>query len=142
MLALLWFHVAAMFTAFALLPTSGLVLKAICDRSDAATARVAARAMAPLAKIGVISVTLGIVAGLILARSFGYGSHWLIWAYILGALTAVFGAGINGPWAERIARCDDATFQQIRNERLKAITTPVEFVLWFALIWLMIAKPA
>jgi hypothetical protein len=142
MTVLIWLHVAAMITAIAIFVGVGVALRTVAMRADAATTRAVIGMIAPLFRIGGIAVAIGIIAGLALARAYGFLTPWLIGAYVLTAVAAGLGNGIDARWGQRLAESDDASFEAIRHERLPAISGPLGGAVWLAIVWLMIAKPS
>jgi hypothetical protein len=109
MLVLVWVHVAAMVAAISVFVGCGTMIRLLADRGGASVLRTAVSVTEPLFRLGGICAGVGIIAGLILARNFGYGAPRLIGAYALTALAAVLGIADDGRWAERLAAADDAS---------------------------------
>ena len=141
MVALIWLHVAAMFVAFAIFVGGGAMVRLVAYRGSAAAVRELIAAVDPMFRVGGLAAAIGVVAGLILARNFGYGAPWLIGAYILTALAAGLGNAIDATWANRLAAADDQRFESVRRERIPALSGALGAVFWLAVLWLMIAKP-
>jgi hypothetical protein len=142
MLILVWVHVAAMMGAMAVFIGCGTMVRLLAVRGDASVLRTAVTVSEPLFRLGGICAGIGIVAGLVLARNYGYVAPWLIGAYTLTALAAVLGIMVDGRWAERLAAADDASYAAIRSERVPAITGPLGAAIWASILWLMLAKPS
>ena len=142
MVALIWLHVAAMIAAITMFVGVGTAVRVVASRAGAATCRAVIAATVPLFRIGGIAVAIGIVAGLVLARSYGYTAPWLIGAYVLTAAAAGLGNGVDARWARRLAASDDATFEEVRRERAPAVSWVASVLVWLAILWLMIAKPS
>jgi len=142
MLVLVWLHVAAMVAAIAVFVGCGATIRLLATSGGASVLRSAVSVSRPLFRLGGICAAVGIVAGLILARNFGYAAPWLVGAYALTVLGAVLGIAVDGRWAERLAAADDASYAAIRSERLPAIVGPLGAVIWASVLWLMIAKPS
>jgi hypothetical protein len=141
-LLLVWVHVAAMIAAISVFVGCGTMIRLLAARGDAGVLRTAVAVSEPLFRLGGICSGVGIIAGLILARNFGYGAPWLLGAYALTALGAALGIAVDGRWAERLAAADDASYAAIRSERLPAIVGPLGALIWASILWLMIAKPS
>jgi hypothetical protein len=139
---LIWLHVAAMIVAITIFVGAGVAVRTIAMRADPATTRAVIGMTAPLFRIGGIAVGVGIIAGLVLARTYGFLAPWLIGAYLLTIVAAGLGNGVEARWAQRLAASDDASFEAIRHERLAAISGPLGYAVWLAILWLMIAKPS
>jgi hypothetical protein len=142
MTLLIWLHVAAMIVAITIFVGVGVAVRTVAMRADPATTRTVIGMLAPLFRIGGIAVGIGIVAGLVLARNYGFLTPWLIGAYVLTAVAAGLGNGIDASWGQRLAESDDASFEAIRHERLAAISAWLGGAVWLAILWLMIAKPS
>ncbi|HEY4442496.1 MAG TPA: hypothetical protein VGN14_18725, partial [Candidatus Elarobacter sp.] len=96
MLWLVWLHVLAWMTAIAVFVGVATAVRVIALRAEPAVYRAVAPITTPLFPIGGVSTAIGIITGLILAASFGYGAPWLIGAYVLTVVAAALGAGVVG----------------------------------------------
>jgi hypothetical protein len=139
---LVWVHVAAMIAAIAVFVGCGTMIRLLAVRGGPSVLRTAVAVTEPLFRLGGICAGVGIVAGLVLARNYGYLAPWLIGAYALTALGAVLGIAVDGRWAERLAAADDASYASIRSERVPAVAGPLGAVIWASILWLMLAKPS
>jgi hypothetical protein len=138
---LLVLHIAAMLAAFAFLPAAGLVVHIVASRAEMPVAQAVCRLVAPVFTIGKISVAIGVITGLILAKPFGYGSAWLVATYILAVMNTAIGAGIEEPWAKRLSLTNAGDYQAVLHEPLPRIGTWINLSVWLVFIWLMVEKP-
>ncbi|HEY4438825.1 MAG TPA: hypothetical protein VGN14_00120 [Candidatus Elarobacter sp.] len=141
MLWLVWLHVLAWMTAIAVFVGVAAAVRVVALRAEPAVYRAVAPITTPLFPIGGIATAIGIITGLVLAASFGYGAHWLIGAYVLTVVAAALGAGVVGRWAERLAAADDGTYAAIRSERFPQVALVITLLCWATILWLMIVKP-
>lgn len=91
---------------------------------------------------GGVSVGVGVVSGLLLARTFGYASGWLLLSYALSAIAALTGILIDEPWSRRLAAADRQKVSLVRSALLPRLAAPLGLALWLSILWLMIAKPS
>ena len=139
----MWLHVGAMMFAFAALPVAGIILRVIVRHVD--EPRVLQMLVTPFSRIfsaGGVSVGMGVVSGLLLARTYGYASGWLVLAYALSTVAALTGILIDERWSRRLAAADRQTLPLVRSESVPRLAAPLGIGLWFSILWLMVAKPS
>ena len=140
---LLWLHIGAMMIAFAALPIAGIIFRVIVVHvDDQRIFQLLATAFSRIFAAGGVSVGIGVVSGLLLARTYGYASGWLVLAYVFAAMTALVGILIDEPWSRRLAAADPQTLPLVRGALLPRLAAPIGIALWLSVLWLMIAKPA
>lgn len=131
-----------MMIAFAGLPAAGIIFRVIVRNVDEQRVlQLLAAAFSRIFAAGGISVGIGVISGLLLARTYGYASGWLVLSYVLSAIAALTGILIDEPWSRRLASADDKTLPLIRRALLPRLAGPLGITLWLCILWLMIAKP-
>lgn len=139
---LVWLHIGAMMIAISGLPIAGIIFRVIVVHVDEQPMlQMLATAFGRVFAAGGISVGVGVVSGLFLAHTYGYTSDWLVLSYVLSAMAALVGALIDEPWSKRLAAADRQNVLLIRNALLPRLASPLGIVLWFSILWLMVAKP-
>jgi hypothetical protein len=140
---LLWLHVGAMMLAFAGLPIAGIIFRVIVQHADEQRVlQMLATAFSRIFAAGGVSVGTGVVSGLLLARTNGYASGWLVLSYALSTLAALIGILIDEPWSRRLASADRQKLSLVRSALLPRLAAPLGLALWLSILWLMIAKPS
>ncbi len=99
-------------------------------------------AFRPINTVGGVSVGMGVVSGLLLADTYGYASGWLVLSYVLSTIAALIGIVIDEPWARRLASADAQRLRLVRGALVPRLAVPLGGVLWFSILWLMVAKPS
>ena len=131
-----------MMLAFAGLPIAGIIFRVIVRHVDEQRIlQMLATAFSRIFAAGGVSVGIGVVSGLLLARTYGYASGWLVLAYALSTLAALVGILIDEPWSRRLASADRQKLSLVRSALLPRLAAPLGLALWFSILWLMIAKP-
>lgn len=131
-----------MMLAFAALPVAGTMLRVIVRRVDEPRVmQMLVTAFRPINTVGGVSVAAGVVSGLFLAHRYGYASGWLVLSYVLAASAASIGMVIDDPWARRLASADSQQLPLVRAALVPRLAVPLGGLLWFSILWLMIAKP-
>ncbi len=132
-----------MMLAFAALPVAGTILRVVVRRVDEPRVmQMLITAFRPINTVGGVSVGMGVVSGLLLAHTYGYASGWLVLSYVLSTIAALIGIVIDEPWARRLASADPQRLPLVRAALLPRLAVPLGGVLWFSILWLMIAKPS
>ncbi len=132
-----------MMLAFAALPVAGTFLKIIVRHVDEPRVmQMLIAAFRPINTVGGVSVGIGVVSGLLLAHPYGYASGWLVLSYVLATMTALIGIVIDEPWARRLAAADPQRLPLVRAALVPRLAVPLDGVLWFSILWLMVAKPS
>ena len=140
---MLWLHIGAMMIAFAGLPIAGIIFRVIVVHVDEQRVfQLLATAFSRIFAAGGASVGIGVVSGLLLARTYGYTSGWLVLSYALSAIAALIGILIDEPWSRRLAAADLQTLPLVRSALLPRLAAPLGIALWLSILWLMIAKPS
>jgi len=140
---LLWLHVGAMMLAFAGLPIAGIIFRVIVQHLDEQRVfQMLATAFSRIFAAGGVSVGIGVVSGLLLARTYGYASGWLVLSYVLSTMAALIGILIDEPWSRRLASADRQNLPLVRSALLPRLAAPLGIALWLSILWLMITKPS
>jgi uncharacterized membrane protein len=140
---LLWLHVGAMMFAFAGLPIAGIIFRVIVQHVDEQRVfQMLATAFSRIFAAGGVSVGIGVVSGLALARTYGYASGWLVLSYVLSTMAALVGILIDEPWSRRLASADRQNLPLVRSALLPRLAAPLGIALWLSILWLMITKPS
>lgn len=141
---IIWFHVATMMLGFAALTAYDLVFVISSNSKSSEFIKTALRLSKPTGLAGKIMVIAGVLSGLHLAAPFGYGSAWLIGAYLLVAIAVILGVAILDPGRKRLllaARAGDGDVTGFHLGVLPVAVLYVNSLCWAGVIWLMIAKP-
>ena len=132
-----------MMLAFAGLPIAGIIFRVIVQHVDEQRIlQMLATAFSRIFAAGGVSVGIGVVSGLLLARTYGYASGWLVLAYALSTLAALIGILIDEPWSRRLASADRQRLSLVRSALLPRLAAPLGLALWLSILGLMIAKPS
>src|SRR5579864_3779207 len=99
MTVLIFFHVLAMFIAFAFTTGAGIFLSIILGSEDVSTIRNASRANRRLGMIGGISLLIGLILGFAVAgqADISMTATWLVVTYIAVAIILLIGFGVFMP---------------------------------------------
>lgn len=131
-----------MMLAFAGLPIAGIMFRVIVQHIDEQRVlQTLATAFSRIFAAGGVSVGIGVVSGLFLARAFGYTSGWLVLSYALSTLAALIGILIDEPWSRRLASADRQKLPLVRSALLPRLAAPLGCALWLSVLGLMITKP-
>ena len=122
MTVLIFFHVLAMFIAFALTTGTGIFLGLSIETDDVNVIRVATRVNRRLGMIGGISLLIGLILGFAIAGQAGFSmtSTWLIVTYVCVAILLVLAFGVLMPYIARVSAAAEASGAQASTE-LKAL---------------------
>ncbi len=128
--------------AFAGLPIAGIIFRIIVQHVDEQRVfQMLANAFSRIFAAGGVSVGIGVVSGLLLARTYGYATGWLVLSYVLSAMAALIGILIDEPWSRRLAAADRRNLPLVRSALLPRLAAPLGVALWFSILWLTVAKP-
>jgi hypothetical protein len=141
MQTLVWIHVSSMFIGFAALVSQDFLFWILAFRADAQFAIETIRRSGPVGVLGKVLILVGVAVGLYLASSFGYTSSWLVWSYILTALSIVLGATASEPLKKRLL-ADPASLISPRGRKYLFGVILLNSVIWIMILWLMLAKPS
>jgi len=150
MTVLIFFHVLAMFIAFALTTGTGIFLAQTLETDDVNVVRSATRVNRRLSMIGGIALLIGLILGFAIAGQGGFSmtSTWLIVTYVCVAILLVLAFGVLMPFIARLSAAAEASSPQASPE-LRAllanpaprIAGPLSGLMWVTIIAMMVLKP-
>ena len=150
MTVLIFFHVLAMFIAFALTTGTGIFMAQTLETEDVNVVRSATRVNRRLSMIGGISLLIGLVLGFATAGQAGFSmtSTWLIVTYVCVAILLVLAFAVLTPFVNRLSAAAEASGPQASPE-LKALLAnptprvagPLAGLMWIIIIAMMVLKP-
>jgi len=150
MTVLIFFHVLAMFIAFALTTGTGIFMAFSIESGDVNVVRVATRVNRRLSMIGGISLVIGLILGFAIAGQAGFSmtSTWLIVTYVCVVILLVLAFGVLTPYIARLSAAAEASGPQASPE-LKALLAnptpqtagPLAGLMWMTIIAMMVLKP-
>jgi len=150
MTVLTFFHVLAMFIAFALTTGTGIFMAQTLETDDVNVVRAATRVNRRLSMIGGISLLIGLILGFAIAGQGGFSmtSTWLLVTYVCVAIILILAFGVLMPHSARLSAAAEASGAQPSPE-LKAllanpaprIAGPLTGLVWIAIIAMMVLKP-
>lgn len=140
---LLILHITGMVLGFAMLAAYATICHVAARSSSSEFVKSAFQAVSKLDLIGRITIIAGIIAGLLIARPFGYAAPWLLGAYLLMGLAIANGAAALEPFKRRLlaAAMNHTDFRALSRSRIPACCAIFNAVLWTTSIWLMVTKP-
>jgi hypothetical protein len=146
----IFFHVLAMFIAFAFTVGVGITATAVANTRDVRAIRAATKIAQPLQLTGGIMLLVGAIFGFAAASSTGFdlGSRWLVVGYVCLGLLWLIGFGVHRTWLVRLSRAaaaspDDkpsAEVEALLDDRLVQAAGPVSGLIWIAAIASMVLK--
>jgi|SRR5215472_19024477 len=146
-----FFHVLAVFVAFALTTGVGIFLIQIVRSGDVRAIRVAARAASMLQPGGGILLLVGVALGFYAESALGYSESagWLVTSQVAVLLILLDGFLVRMPWVGRIAKAAQASpddrpsdeLQRLMTSKLEMATAPISGLLWLIIIVMMTMKP-
>ena len=150
MTVLIFFHVLAMFIAFALTTGTGIYLAQIIQTDDVGIIRAATRVNRRLSMVGGISLFIGLILGFAIAGQSGFSmtSTWLIVTYVCVVILLILAFGVLMPAVARLSAAAEASGAQPSAE-LKALLAnpairaagPLAGLMWLVIIAMMVLKP-
>ena len=150
MTILIFFHVLAMFIAFALTTGAGIFLAQTLETDDVNVVRTATRVNRRLGMIGGISLFIGLILGFAVAGQAGFSmtSTWLIVTYVCVVVLLVLSFGVLMPFINRLSAAAEASGPQASPD-LKALLAnpalrvagPLAGLMWLTIIAMMVLKP-
>jgi uncharacterized membrane protein len=116
---LVWSHVGLMMVAFGASPLGRLGLRYVLSRiSEPRSAQAIARGFLGIFRVGGISVTVGVGAGLVLAWDTGFTRTWVAASIALIVIAGACGVTIEDRWQKRLSRAEGDAFAAILHERI------------------------
>ncbi|HET9341430.1 MAG TPA: DUF2269 family protein [Candidatus Eremiobacteraceae bacterium] len=150
MTVLIFFHVLAMFIAFALTTGTGIFMAQTLETDDVNVVRSATRVNRRLSMIGGISLFIGLILGFAIAGQAGFSmtSTWLIVTYVCVVILLALAFGVLNPFIARLSAAAEASVPQASPE-LKALLAsptprvagPLAGLMWITIIAMMVLKP-
>lgn len=147
----IFFHVLAMFIAFAFTVGVGIAATAVANTRDVRAIRAATKIAQPLQLTGGIMLLVGAIFGFVATSSTGYdlGSRWLVVGYVCLGLLWIIGFGVHRTWLARLSRASEASpddkpspeVDALLADRLVQAAGPVSGIIWIAAIAAMVMKP-
>ena len=147
----IFFHVLAMFIAFAFTVGVGVATTAVANTRDVRAIRAATKIAQPLSLTGGIVLLVGAIFGFMGASTAGFdlGSRWLVVGYVCVGLLWIVGFGIHRSWLVKLSRAADASpddapsaeVDALLADRLVQAAGPVSGLIWIAAIASMVLKP-
>jgi len=140
---LVWIHVGLMMVAFGASPLGRLGLRHLLSKaSETQSARAIARGFSGIFLAGGVSVTVGVIVGLVLAWDAGLTQTWITASIILIVIAGIGGVAIEDRWLKRLSRAEGEAFTAILHQKVPFLAALVSPVIWLFILWLMIEKPA
>lgn len=146
-----FFHVLAMFIAFALTVGVGITTTAVANTRDVRAIRVATKIAYPLQLAGGILILIGVIFGFVTAKVAGFslGSSWIVASLVCALLLWIVGYGVHRSWLVRLAAAaaaspDDRASTEVNaiiDEKIVQAAGPVSGLIWIAAIAMMVLKP-
>jgi uncharacterized membrane protein len=132
-----------MMVAFGASPLGRQGLRYLLSRvSGPQSAQAIARGFSGIFLTGGISVTVGVVVGLVLAWDDALlTQRWVVASMALITIAGVAGVAIEDRWLERLTRAEGDAFTAILHERVPFLAALVSPGIWLFILWLMIEKP-
>ncbi|HEY7993999.1 MAG: DUF2269 family protein [Candidatus Eremiobacterales bacterium] len=150
MTILIFFHVLAMFIAFALTTGTGIFMAQTLETEDVNVVRTATRVNRRLGMIGGISLLIGLILGFAIAGEAGFSmtSTWLIVTYVCVVILLVLAFGVLMPYIARLSAAAEASGQQASPELRALLANPIPRtagplagLMWITIIAMMVLKP-
>jgi uncharacterized membrane protein len=139
---LIWLHVGLMMVAFAASPLGRIGMRYLLSQTTGPQAAESIlRGFAAIFTVGGILVTLGVVAGVMLAWNGGLTQRWIVASIVLITIAGVGGVGIENRWITRLRRAEGETFAAVLHDRVAFVAAWASPAIWLSILWLMIAKP-
>ena len=129
--------------AFGASPLGRLGLRYVLSgASEPHAAKVILRGFSGIFLAGGISITAGVLAGLVLAWNAGLTQTWVVASISLITIAGVGGVAIEDRWVKRLLRAEADAYGAILHEKIPFLAALASPVLWLCILWLMIEKPA
>ena len=138
---LVWLHVGLMMIAFAASPLGRLGMRYLLSAAGPQAAAAILRGFAAIFMVGGIVVTLGVVAGVMLAWNGGLTQFSIVASIVLITIAGVGGVGIENRWITRLRRAEGEAFAAVLHDKVPCVAAWASPAIWLIILWLMIAKP-